>query len=38
MADFVQILQASEIGKPINLKVRRGDTLRDVAVTIMDIS
>jgi 2-alkenal reductase len=38
MADFVQILQASEIGKPINLKVRRGDALRDVAVVIMDIS
>ena len=38
MADFVQMLQAFEIGKPINLQVRRGEKLRDVAVTIMDIS
>jgi 2-alkenal reductase len=38
MADFVQVLQAFEIGKPINLQVRRGNDLREVAVTIMDIS
>jgi 2-alkenal reductase len=38
LADFVKILQSSEIGKPISLKVRRGDALRDVAVTVMDIS
>ena len=38
MADFVQMLQTFEIAKPINLQIRRGDTVRDVAVTIMDIS
>jgi len=38
MADFVQMLQTFEIGKPINLQERRGDTVRDVVVTIMDIS
>jgi 2-alkenal reductase len=38
MADFVQVLQSFEIGKPINLQVRRGNDLREVAVTIMDIS
>jgi 2-alkenal reductase len=38
MADFVQMMQAFEIAKPINLQVRRGDKVRDVAVTIMDIS
>jgi len=38
MADFVEMMQAFEIAKPINLQVRRGDKVRDVAVTIMDIS
>jgi 2-alkenal reductase len=38
MADFVQMMQAFDIGQPISLQVRRGDTLRDVTVTIMDIS
>jgi 2-alkenal reductase len=38
MADFLQMLQAFEIGNPIDLQVRRGDTMRDVVVTIMDIS
>jgi 2-alkenal reductase len=38
MEDFVRILQESEIGQSINLQVRRGDALREVAVTVMDIS
>ena len=38
MADFVRILQNLEIGQTITLEVRRGETLREVMVAIMDIS
>ena len=38
MDDFVRVLQTLEIGEVINLKVRREDKVREVAVTIMDIS
>ncbi len=36
--DFVRLLQQSAIGQEIVLDVRRGDAVRTVAVTIMDIS
>ncbi len=38
MADFIKIMQTFEIGKPVKFQVKRGDTVRDVMVTIMDIS
>ena len=38
MEDFVRNLQEAEIGQSIDLQVRRGDALREVAVTVMDIS
>jgi len=38
MADFVRILQNFEIGQTITLEVRRGETLREAVVAIMDIS
>jgi 2-alkenal reductase len=38
MDDFVRILQNYEIGQTITLEVRRGEALREVMVTIMDIS
>ena len=38
MEDFVRIMQDSEIGQSIELQVRRGDAVREVAVTVMDIS
>ena len=36
--DFVQRMQKYEIGQTVRLKVRRGDTVRDVVVKVMDIS
>ena len=36
--DFVRLLQAHAIGQEIVLDVRRGDAVRTVTVTIMDIS
>jgi 2-alkenal reductase len=38
MDDFVQILQNFKIGQTVPLEVRRGDAMREVVVTIMDIS
>jgi 2-alkenal reductase len=38
MEDFVRNLQGTEIGQSIALQVRRGEALREVAVTVMDIS
>jgi 2-alkenal reductase len=38
MADFARILQNLEIGQTITLEVRRGETLREVMLAIMDIS
>ncbi|MDJ0721971.1 MAG: trypsin-like peptidase domain-containing protein [Desulfobacterales bacterium] len=38
LEDFVRLLQTHAIGQEIVLDVRRGDTVRTVAVTIMDIS
>ena len=38
MGDFTRILQTFEIGKKITLGVQRGDAVREVVVTIMDIS
>ena len=38
MADFVNSLRNAEIGDVMQLKVRRGDQLRELAVTVMDIS
>lgn len=36
--DFVRILQKLEIGKSVRLEVRRGESIREVEVGIMDIS
>ena len=36
--DFVRALQNFDIGGTVTLNVRQGDQVRDVAVTIMDIS
>jgi 2-alkenal reductase len=36
--EFVRALQNFDIGGTVTLQVRRGDQVRDVAVTIMDIS
>ena len=36
--DFVRLLQQFEIGQSVRMQIRRGDALRDVTVTIMDIS
>ena len=38
MDDFVRILQDFKIGQTVTLEVRRRDAMREVAVTIMDIS
>ena len=38
MDDFVRILQTFDIGETLSLGVQRGDAVREVAVTIMDIS
>jgi 2-alkenal reductase len=38
MDDFVRILQNFEIGQTVTLEVTRGETMREVVVTIMDIS
>ena len=38
MADFVKSLSNAEIGDVLKLKVSRGDQLRELAVTVMDIS
>jgi S1-C subfamily serine protease len=38
IGEFVRRLQKYEIGQTVSLKVRRGDQIRDVDVTIMDIS
>lgn len=36
--DFIRILQTFDIGNTVTLSIRRGDKVRDVVVTIMDIS
>jgi 2-alkenal reductase len=38
MEDFARILQSREIGQRIKIGVRRGDTEREIEVTVMDIS
>lgn len=38
MDDFIRILQTFKIGEAVTLGVRRSDTMREVKVTIMDIS
>lgn len=38
MDDFVRAIQVFEIGQNVTLGVRRGDALREVPVTVMDIS
>ena len=38
MDEFARILQTFEIGQTVTLGVKRGDKVREVAVTIMDIS
>jgi 2-alkenal reductase len=38
MDDFARILQRSQIGERITLKVLSGENAREVFVTIMDIS
>ena len=38
MDDFLQILQTFKIGQTITLQVKRGEEMRSVEVTIMDIS
>ena len=38
MEDFVRILQALEIGQTVRLQVQRGEQVREVDVTLMDIS
>ena len=36
--EFVQLMQTYTIGQTVQLKVRRGNTVRDVEVKVMDIS
>lgn len=36
--DFIRILQTLEIGDTVTLSVRRKDVVREVAVTVMDVS
>ena len=38
MDDFVRIHQNFKIGQTVVLEVRRGEAMREVVVTIMDIS
>ncbi len=38
LAEFVQIMQRYDIGTIVNLKVQRGDRIRQVTVKIIDIS
>jgi len=38
MDDFIESLRNKQIGDPIKLKVRRGEELYDMVVTVMDIS
>ena len=38
IVEFVRLLQNYEIGQTVNLKLKRGEEVRDVAVSVMDIS
>ncbi len=38
MDDFIENLRETEIGEVINLQIRRGEEIREVTVSVMDIS
>lgn len=38
MDEYIRAIEKHKIGQPITLQVRRGDHVREVTLTLMDIS